>query len=1517
MSRSELQQPLTTEEKKLYSSIFKTLDPGKTGKISGAAARPLLEASGLPLPTLGEIWNLADPDNTGYLDQLGFCTAMRLIGHAQQGETITAQSAQTAAPVAKFTMIPVNTTGGSSGFNSPQTSQASLANSVPALTPEQAAQFGAMFDRTAVNGILAGVQARDIFLKAKLPLVILEKIWNLVDQDQNGQLSRSEFIVAMHLIQSFLNKSMTILPTVLPDQAWAAAEDTEITGTSPTGTTTLPPNTASPAPATTATSSTTVTAVPTNLDTWIMSPEQRQQYGAIFDSLDKNKTGWLTGPEVANFLMTSKLGNEVLAVIWELANLDNRDDFNKQEFAIAMYLVQKKLAGYNLPPTIPAELHSSSAPLTASAPKQLTTEPQNRTFSAAAAAEPAAKPSHMDNLLDVFAAQAAAPVPEPAPSPAPAAAKSKPPAPIPRANTGFVPSSDFGRQLQAQTTGKVASPTTSTFTATATPEPKKAAPPTIPGRDNKPRFDSTDVLPAKSTQSAEHTVPMDNSQSSIEFMNQSASTAEADKSQASGFIAHSQPTDFVAQLQGFTNSPAPAPATTVPATGDRSVHDQLAQDSIDIANYSNQISSLSQQHTNAGLRKDKAQKELDRVSRVKEEIQTKLTRVRGLFQNESTTADQVERDLNTTTQEAKQLEQDLSIAQAQHHVEEQRLAELQTELERTTTATNQMRQELSRLNQHTSEMQSQSKQLEAQVLQAANTMNVVEQQVRAQENENAGLQNQVASLTQQIADIQQKQARLSSAKDRLEDQALELHKQNAELSSDYADQSIEYSKAVSSGQVPADEEVPTASLDDFDEEEFSKGANDEPDADDESTDDEKEKEPEDDSKTKKVESDESESEDESKKKKKKKKKKVEESEEESEAESDDDSKKKKKKKKEAEAESDESEEDESAKPKKKKDKKDKKDKKKESTPESVAKDIKKNIQKDAKKDIQKKLKKDISKGIDKVGKADGKSKLKDVAKNVAEGAAGSAGAAKGAKAVNGAIKTPKDKSKGSSGSTGDKATAKIEKEIVKEVKREVKRGSKADPMHDIVKDLKKDAYKDVKKSAKKTAEKTVKKTVSGATKKKAASSAADAAAGVAADAASNADLYAKLKAGDLSLGAISGLPLAAGALAAGSIVGAVAAVKSLSESKADDSDSTDSDSDTDKDTLISAERFSNILSGKVFKHKTELSFEGETIQSKTKFSFGSSEYPIIDPKIYPLEPREEHYPIVDTKIYPLEPNETTVSQQDIAAEVAAIGAVAATAAITKEITKESSFSSSSSASAPASSSKPPSIAPATLAAPVTTTETVQMPGSFVQSTPINTEFPPIQQKEVVDESSSDDEFEDTRQDLTPKEPGTPVTAAPVATTPSTNPFAQDAFDDLGLEEAKETSEDHFEPEPAFKNPVGFSFSQAQAQTTESATPADDWEQVFAGFGNDPQAKAAEPLEPVEPSANSTLDFSSASITTTEKKAAEQTASNYTQPQQLAIEELQGMGFSESKAVEALQKNKWNLEEASNYLLDTA
>lgn len=79
---------LTPEEKNLYGQLFRQADPDFTQVITGDVASQLFMRSGLSPELLGEIWQMADPENNGFLDQQGFSVALRIIGHAQNGQRL-------------------------------------------------------------------------------------------------------------------------------------------------------------------------------------------------------------------------------------------------------------------------------------------------------------------------------------------------------------------------------------------------------------------------------------------------------------------------------------------------------------------------------------------------------------------------------------------------------------------------------------------------------------------------------------------------------------------------------------------------------------------------------------------------------------------------------------------------------------------------------------------------------------------------------------------------------------------------------------------------------------------------------------------------------------------------------------------------------------------------------------------------------------------------------------------------------------------------------------------------------------------------------------------------------------------------------------------------------------------------------------------------------------------------------------------------------------------------------------
>lgn len=861
-----LREPLSQAESKLYGSIFQTLDPNNSGIVSGGVSRPLLEASGLPLPTLGMVWNLADPENVGHLSLFNFCIAMRLIAHAQQGSPISIESANKVAPLAKFQSIKVNNTGSGILRTPSNDSRVSSVNSnmsspnvpnVPALLPNQVENFGKMFDKTSPNGILPGDQAKGIFLKARLPIQVLERIWAVVDQDERGELTRPQFIIAMHLIQCFMNKSMTVMPTTIPDQMWRIAQVPVNNRTSSSSTI----NSASPAPPPLPPapvlkqqhSGSAVSSNKTNLNTWIMSKQQKEQYGAIFETLDNDKRGSITGGEVANFLMTSKLPSGDLAAIWELANLDQASDFTKQEFSIAMYLIQKKLAGYQLPIDTPIELIQSSA-LTV---QQQNIQPSNvsmpnhQSFDSAKEASALQRSaSHMDDLLGIFKTAAPMPpanptatnfgiVPPPAPVSRSQYQPSAPPAPAPRNSVlndaHFTPVSNYGRNLTVESSDDDDGPENLDI-------PRMRDPPAVPGRSNKPHFDSSDNIPATETQQFQQPQSnydvlksLDNSQFNS-FTSQPASNAASTVGGGFSNVAAAGVGAAAAAI-GFTG----AAAFNAASSNSSDVTNQLSNTSVDIANYSNQINSLSKQTSVVSSKKDKAQQELTKMLKTKETILGKLTQLKALHEQESQQVLEVQNMMLQAKQEVDELNNELSVSEANYHAEQTQLEKLQSEYDDSQKHSQSLKERLGTLNAESIDLKAQIEEFTSKSAQASNMFAVSQQQIVVQESQNEELRSKIEELKNSIFQIESQHKELLTKSSQLDDQQMDLHEAHTDASVSLAEKSVAFSESaalaaangIHIGGGDEDEnkdnvtdaqevdEVPTASLDDFDESDFT------------------------------------------------------------------------------------------------------------------------------------------------------------------------------------------------------------------------------------------------------------------------------------------------------------------------------------------------------------------------------------------------------------------------------------------------------------------------------------------------------------------------------------------------------------------------------------------------------------------------------------------------------------------------------------------------------------------------
>ncbi|CAE6514784.1 unnamed protein product [Rhizoctonia solani] len=456
----------TAQEQQVIKAVITRAGTQDLGIVTGEEAVKIFAGSGLPPTTLGEVWQLSDTDNNGFLTEAGLGIALRLIGWAQAGENPKKELAARVGPLPTIKGIPIPGVSSNPGSPMPRSPPPSLPARpvVPPLTPEDRQKFLRMFVQSGpVNGLLSGDKARDLFVKSKLATEKLSQIWHLADTHERGSLDSTDFIIGMFLIQSVMTGQLQILPPSLPpglyEQASGGASrptvgsplQAQFTGTSNSSRSGFPQRAASPIraqytgqplePQYTGTQPRIVPqytgqsqlgrpppppppirpqvtgqpfAIPSSSPfaqpKWDVTAEEKAKSDSFFAGLDPQGRGYIEGDVAVTFMVQSKLPETILAQVWDLSDINNDGRLTRDEFAVAMHLINNKLAGRELP----TELAPSLIP---------------PSFRAAAAPAPAA-PAQSETLRDLWSldepVQAPTP-PIPAPAPAPALAPPKPP----------------------------------------------------------------------------------------------------------------------------------------------------------------------------------------------------------------------------------------------------------------------------------------------------------------------------------------------------------------------------------------------------------------------------------------------------------------------------------------------------------------------------------------------------------------------------------------------------------------------------------------------------------------------------------------------------------------------------------------------------------------------------------------------------------------------------------------------------------------------------------------------------------------------------------------------------------------------------------------------------------------------------------------------------------------------------------------------------------------------------------
>lgn len=333
----------------IFEAYYSVVDPNNCGQIGAIDAAKFLKKSNLSDIILSKIWDLSDPGSRGFLDKPGMFVALKLCALAQQGHSLS--MANILMEIAPPNMGEL-----------PDPKKMKPRQSVPvlpesqtswAINPLERAKYKQLFmSLEPIDGYIPGNKVKGVLMDSKLPLEVLGKIWDLADIDKDGKLNEHEFIVAMHLVYKALEKNT--VPNVLPMEL----QEPNISHAAPVIPPIIDPKfKAQPgfvAPA----NLPDIAPAPLREDPnkWVVSDDDRRAAEKLFIQADADCDGFVSGAEIRDIFLQSKLPQPVLAQIWGLCDIFQQGKLNKEQFSLSMWLIKQKLNKHEIPAKLTPEM---------------------------------------------------------------------------------------------------------------------------------------------------------------------------------------------------------------------------------------------------------------------------------------------------------------------------------------------------------------------------------------------------------------------------------------------------------------------------------------------------------------------------------------------------------------------------------------------------------------------------------------------------------------------------------------------------------------------------------------------------------------------------------------------------------------------------------------------------------------------------------------------------------------------------------------------------------------------------------------------------------------------------------------------------------------------------------------------------------------------------------------------------------------------------------------------------------
>ncbi|XP_051159795.1 intersectin-1 isoform X3 [Leptopilina boulardi] len=89
---------------------------------------------------------------------------------------------------------------------------------------------------------------------------------------------------------------------------------------------------------------------------WSVPHQTKLKYTQLFNTWDRTRSGFLSGPQARNIMVQSQLPQQILAQIWALSDMDSDGRLGCEEFVLAMHLCDMAKSGDTIPVALPIDL---------------------------------------------------------------------------------------------------------------------------------------------------------------------------------------------------------------------------------------------------------------------------------------------------------------------------------------------------------------------------------------------------------------------------------------------------------------------------------------------------------------------------------------------------------------------------------------------------------------------------------------------------------------------------------------------------------------------------------------------------------------------------------------------------------------------------------------------------------------------------------------------------------------------------------------------------------------------------------------------------------------------------------------------------------------------------------------------------------------------------------------------------------------------------------------------------------